>query len=32
MGGCGGCTGCHGLTSTQKKVRRKMEGKEEEED
>lgn len=32
MGGCGGCTGCHGLTSAQKKVRRKMEGKEEEED
>ena len=32
MGGCGGCTGCHGLSSAQKKVRRKMEGKEEEED
>ncbi len=30
--GCGGCTGCHGLTENQKKVRKKMEGKEEEED
>lgn len=32
MGGCGGCTGCHGLTNTEKKIRKKMEGKEEEED
>lgn len=32
MGGCGGCMGCGDLTEKQKKVRRKLEGHDDDED